>query len=547
MSGARPWTSLYADGDSADIQPAFDDALALFKAAVARAPGAPAIRYFDATLSYAELDALSDALAVALLDQGLRRGDRVALFLQNVPQFVIGELAAWKAGAIAVSINPMNRERELALLLADCRPAAIIAHDSAWADPVSRALSIQPVKIRISTSALAFQGRNDPRLFADAPRQTPADAQDLLALTRHFAGRHPPPVRYQSTDTALLVYTSGTTGVPKGAMNTHGNIGFTAQVYRDWMRLPDGGGVLGIAPLFHITGLIGHVALAQLLAAPLVLTYRFEPGVVLDALAEHRPAFTIAAITALIALMNHPDARPDSLSSLVALYSGGAPIAAAVTEQFEAKFGVYIRNAYGLTETTSPATVTPRHLRGPVDAEHGALSVGVPTYNTQLCIVDDNGQALPPGQAGEIWIKGPQVIPGYWGKPEETAKALHDGWLATGDVGVMNAAGWLFLVDRKKDMINAAGYKVWPRAVEDVLYTHPAVREAAVVGIADAYRGETVKAVLSLKPGADVSAEEIVAYCKARMAAYKYPRVVAFLPELPKTATGKILRRALRD
>jgi len=547
MSAARPWTALYADGDAADIRPEFDDALALFKAAVARAPTAPAIRYFDATLSYAELDAISDALAVALLDQGLQRGDRVALFLQNVPQFVIGELAAWKAGAIAVSINPMNRARELALLLEDCRPAALIAHDHAWADAVSGALAQQPVKIHISTSALAFQGRNDPRLFADPPRQTPADAQDLLELTQRFAGRQPPPVQYQSGDTALLVYTSGTTGVPKGAMNTHGNVGFTAQVYRDWMRLPDGGGVLGIAPLFHITGLIGHVALAQLLAAPLVLAYRFEPGVVLDALAEHRPTFTIAAITALIALMNHPDARSDSLSSLVALYSGGAPIAAAVTEQFEAKFGVYIRNAYGLTETTSPVTVTPRHLRGPVDAEYGALSVGVPTYNTQLRIVDENDQALPPGQAGEIQVMGPQVIPGYWGKPEETAKTLRDGWLATGDIGVMNAAGWLFLVDRKKDMINAAGYKVWPREVEDVLYTHPAVREAAVVGIDDAYRGETVKAVLSLKSGADVSAEEIIAYCKARMAAYKYPRVVAFLPELPKTATGKILRRALRD
>lgn len=543
---ARPWIALYGDGHPEDIEPQFSDALAMFRSAVQRAPERPALKYFDNSISYAELDRMSDALAVALMDQGLQRGDRVALFLQNVPQFVIGELAAWKCGGIAVSINPMNRARELGLLLADSQPVALIAHESAWPEVVSKALAQQPVRIRISTSELDFQTRNDPRLFAASKRQQPGDALDLLELIERNSGRAPPEVHFRADDTALMVYTSGTTGAPKGAMNTHGNIGFTAQVYRDWMELPEGGAVLGMAPLFHITGLIGHIALSFLLTGPLVLAYRFEPGVMLDALAEHRPMFTIAAITALIALMNHPDAHAESLESLRAIYSGGAPIAAAVTEQFENKFGHYIRNAYGLTETTSPATVTPAQLRSPVDPEYGALSVGVPAYNTQVRIVDTDGALLPAGQAGEIWIKGPQVIPGYWNKPEESAGALHDGWLATGDIGVMNADGWLFLVDRKKDMINAAGYKVWPREVEDVLYTHPAVREAAVVGIPDEYRGENVKAVLSLKAGASITAEEIIAFCKQRMAAYKYPRVVEFLPELPKTATGKILRRELR-
>jgi long-chain acyl-CoA synthetase len=547
-SFSHPWTALYAPGDGTEIHPEFNDALALFRAAVQRAPKRAVMRYFDGTITYAELDSLSDALAVALAERGVRAGDRVALFLQNVPQFLIGQLAAWKAGAIVVPINPMNRERELAVLLEDSAPTALIASDTAFAGVVGKALARHPVAARIRTSPLDFQTRNDPRLFASVQRVAVDGTEDLVDLTRKYAGQKPAHApAFRASDTAMLVYTSGTTGRPKGAMNTHGNVTVTAQVYRDWMGLKEGGAVLGIAPLFHITGLIGHVALASLLAAPLVLAYRFEAGVILDALAETKPQFTIGAITAFIALMNHPDAKPDSFASLQQIYSGGASIAPAVLEQFEKKFGKYIRDAYGLTETTSPATVTPRQLRGPVDPESGALSVGVPTFNTDIRIGDaKTGATLPAGEAGEILIKGPQIVAGYWNKPEETAKAIKDGWLATGDIGIMNEAGWIFVVDRKKDMINASGYKVWPREVEDVLYTHPAVREAAVVGVADPYRGENVKAVLSLKPGASATAEEIIAFCKARMAAYKYPRVVEFLPDLPKTPTGKILRRELR-
>lgn len=547
MTVSRVWTALYSAGHAPDVRVEHPHALSLFRAAVARAAARPALYYFDGTLSYAELDRLSDALAVALIERGVARGDRVALYLQNVPAFVIGLVAAWKAGAIAVSINPMNRERELGLLLADSQPAAILAHETAYTEVLSKVLATQPVATVITMSELEFQTRGDARLFAASRRRPPVTALGLMDLLETHRGARPPAVEYAPQDVAMLVYTSGTTGLPKGAMNTHGNVAFTAQVYRDWVGLADGDGVLGIAPLFHITGLIGHIALSFLLAAPLTLAYRFEPGVMLDALREHRPAFTIGAITALIALMNHPDARPDSLSSLKHLYSGGAPIAPAVVEQFERRFGLYIRNAYGLTETTSPSTLTPVNKRGPVDPDFGALSVGTPTFNTEIRILGvDDGQPAPPGQSGEIVIRGPQVVAGYWNKPRESAEAIRDGWLHTGDIGVMDAQGWIYLVDRKKDMINAAGYKVWPREVEDVLYTHPAVREAAVVGVADAYRGESVKAVLSLKPGATVTAEEIVAFCKERMAAYKYPRLVEFLPELPKTVTGKILRRELR-
>jgi long-chain acyl-CoA synthetase len=544
---ARPWLDRYPAGVGPGLKVEHRHALELFSAAVARAPGKPAIHYFDATLSFAEVDRLSDALGAALQARGVGQGDRVALFLQNVPQFVIALLAAWKIGAIAVSINPMNREREVELLLADSQPKALVAHESGYAEVARGVLQKRPVPVVVTTSELEFQSRDDPRLFAKVRRAKTAETLDFGDLVAQHAQTRPAPVDFAPGDTAMLVYTSGTTGLPKGAMNTHGNIAFTAQVYRDWMRLREGGGNLAIAPLFHITGLIGNIATAFLTASPLILAYRFDAGVVLDALDEYQPEFSVAAITALIAMMNHPKARPDSLRCLRCLYSGGAPVAPAVVEQFEGKFGRYIHVAYGLTESTSPAVGTPLNARAPVDPDFGALSIGVPLFDTDVRIVDTATAApLPRGEAGEIIIRGPQIIAGYWNKPKETAEAIRDGWLYTGDIGTMDANGWLYLVDRKKDMINASGYKVWPREVEDVLYTHPAVREAAVVGIPDQYRGETVKAVVSLKPGATATAAEIAEFCKARMAAYKYPRIVEFLPELPKTVTGKILRRELR-
>jgi long-chain acyl-CoA synthetase len=242
-----------------------------------------------------------------------------------------------------------------------------------------------------------------------------------------------------------------------------------------------------------------------------------------------------------------PGVGREDFASLRTIYSGGAPIAPAVTDSFEEKTGRYIHNIYGLTETNSPSHAVPLGRRAPVDPNSGALSVGVPVYNTVVRILGEDGAELPPGEVGEIVTSGPQVVPGYWGKPEATAESLPGGELRTGDVGFMDEQGWFYLVDRKKDMINAAGYKVWPREVEDVLYGHPAVREAAVVGVPDEYRGESVKAFVSLKPGSSVTPEEVIAFARERMAAYKYPRTVEIVEELPKTTTGKILRRELRD
>ena len=369
----------------------------------------------------------------------------------------------------------------------------------------------------------------------------------MAGLIERYRGQAPPQIPSLSpAHTAFLTYTSGTTGPPKGAMNTHGSVVFNSQAYRQWCRLGPDDVVLGVAPLFHITGLIAHVTLSLLLGAPLVLFYRFEPSVAIDTIRDERPTFTIASITVFIALMNAPNAERDALASLTKTWSGGAPIPPSVVKAFQAQFGQYIHNAYGLTETTSPSHLVPSGATAPVDDASGALSVGVPVYNTVVRIVGDDGQDLQAGEVGEIVTSGPMVVPGYWHKPEETEHALPGGALHTGDVGYMDADGWFYIVDRKKDQINAGGYKVWPREVEDVLYQHESVREAAVVGVPDAYRGETVKAFVSLRPGKTATAEELISFCRSQMAAYKYPRQIEFLDELPKTVSGKLLRRELR-
>ena len=321
---------------------------------------------------------------------------------------------------------------------------------------------------------------------------------------------------------------------------------FNAQTYRDWIGIGPQDVVLGVAPLFHITGLVGHIAISLLSGAPLVLMYRLDPALTIGTVRAEQATFTIGSITVFIALMNVPDADRHALASLTKVYSGGAPIPPSTVKAFQAAFGHYIHNAYGLTETTSPSHAVPLGAKAPVDQASGALSVGVPVYNTVVRIVGDDGADLPPGEIGELVTTGPQVVAGYWNKPEETAAALPEGSLHTGDVGYMDDQGWFYIIDRKKDQINVGGYKVWPREVEDVLYEHEAVREAAVVGVADPYRGETVKAFVSLRAGQSVTDTELIAFARERMAAYKYPRQIEFLDEIPKTVTGKLLRRELR-
>jgi long-chain acyl-CoA synthetase len=279
-----------------------------------------------------------------------------------------------------------------------------------------------------------------------------------------------------------------------------------------------------------------------------VLFYRFDAATALAMVERWRCTFTIMAITAFRSLMDHPDITTRDLSSFTKLYSAGAPVPAATVDRYEALTGTYIRNLYGLTETTSPSHIVPPTARAPVEQESGALSVGVPIPSTIVKIVDqETGAELPPGEPGELLTKGPSVVPGYWELPEATAEAITDGYLHTGDIGLMDEQGWFYIVDRAKDMINASGYKVWPREVEDHLLESPGIKEAAVVGVPDPYRGETVKAFVVLEAGSSLTADGVIAWARETMAAYKYPRLVEIVAELPKTVTGKVLRRELRS
>ncbi len=545
VSVPRPWLALYDSGTAHPVDIEYTNALEMFRASVARDSDAPAIRYFDATLTFGELDTMSDALAVALAGDGIGFGDRVAFVLQNVPQFFVATLAVWKLGAVVVPVNPMYRDRELATVLLDSGAVAVICLESS-AETVVTASVGTDIGCVITTSELDFQSRSDQRIFGSATRVRYKGCHDLLELIEENRGAAPDPVDLEPGDLAYLPYTSGTTGPPKGSMNTHANVVFAAQIYRDWVGLRPGGAMFAVAPLFHITGLIGHVAAPLLSGAATILTCRFHPVVAAESISEHHATAIIGAITVFIAWTDNAAVSKDLLSSLESVYSGGAPIPHAALESFRAKFGHYIHNGYGLTETNSPAIVVPNSREAPVDPASGAVAVGVPVSSTYAEVVDENDNPVPVGECGEIVVSGPQVALGYWNKPEETAHAMPNGRFHTGDVGFMDADGWFYVVDRMKDQINASGFKVWPREVEDVLYEHPSVREAAVVGVMDPYRGETVKAFVSLKEGLEAAPDELVEFCKVRLAAYKYPRIVEVMSDLPKTVSGKILRRELR-
>ncbi|MEU7027520.1 AMP-binding protein [Streptomyces sp. NPDC046275] len=540
---AKPWLGRLSEAQRAPIDPP-PTLLHAFRAAAARTPDHPAVVYFDGRLGYAETDALSDSVAGHLAARGVERGDRVAVMLQNSPHFVLALLGAWKAGATVVPLNPMYKTAEVGHALRDSGARAVVCADRAWAGFLRETAAEAGVTVALTADERQLQTRDDPRVLGFEP--VPTEVDDLLAVAR--AGHPAPAGRELSTDdVALISYTSGTSGTPKGALNLHRGIVHNAERQRTGHPVPPGAGYFALAPLFHITGLVCELGACFVNGGTLVLAHRFEPGAVLDAFLEHRPAYTVGPSTAFMALAAHPAATPDHFSSFLVISSGGAPVPPALVEKFRAGFGPYLRNGYGLTECTAPCASVPPEHEAPVDPVSGTLSVGVPGPDTIVRIVDEDGADVPFGEHGEIAVRGPQVVPGYWGLPEATAAAFPDGELRTGDIGFMDADGWLYVVDRKKDMINASGFKVWPREVEDVLYTHPAVREAAVVGVPDAYRGETVKAYVSLRPGAAAAPEELSAYCAERLAAYKYPREVEILPELPKTTSGKILRRDLRS
>ncbi|GFZ86989.1 hypothetical protein GCM10011359_15210 [Nesterenkonia alkaliphila] len=515
---AKPWHRLYPDHVSAELNLLTTTLDAVWRDRVAAGPDRPALTYFEQTLTAHEADKLSDALAAELQSRGVTPGDRVGIRLQNIPQFALCMLALWKIGGVALVLNPMYQERELQHILNDAGPVGLIAlaeeaEDIRAAAGLAWAISVQEEELQL------------------VPNQN----------------RCPEPVTNTPDSPALLTYTSGTTGPPKGAVGTHRNLLAVGESNAHWYHVQPGQKILAVAPLFHITGAVATTVTALISQTEYVFVNRIRADLMLKTIAEHGIHHILGSITVYNALLDLPDGGPEHLASLRTVFSGGAPVPPATVEKFRSRYGHYIHNIYGMTETASAVIAVPLGAQAPVHEPSGTLSIGVPLPGMEARVTDLDGRPAAPGEAGELELCGPQITSGYLNKPEATEQTIVDGWLRTGDVAIMDSEGWIYLVDRKKDQINVSGYKVWPREVEDILYEHPAVREAAVVGEPDPYSGERVVAFVSLQQGGTVDPEQLRHYVRGRLAPYKCPKKVTVIDDLPKTATGKIQRRKLRN
>ncbi|MGE5124891.1 MAG: long-chain-fatty-acid--CoA ligase [Betaproteobacteria bacterium] len=500
-------------------------------------------------LTYAELRERSLRFATALFRLGVRKGDRVALVLPNCPQYVVALYGALRLGAIVVNTNPMYVARELREQLEDSGSETVVILDQLLPRlrEVQAATRVRHVVVVGLTGALPWPARVVARLVrrwrgeaVALPRER--GLHDFDGLVRG-APPDPPGADLSPLDVALLQYTGGTTGTPKAAMLTHRNLVANSLQAAAWFpRAGEAREVfLGVLPLFHVYGFTTVLLFGVAVAAEIVLLPRPRPlELVLEALRRFRATLFNGVPTLYAGLAEHPRAEEYDLRTGVLCVSGAAPLTRQLSERFEALTGGRLVEGYGLTET-SPLT----HCT-PLFGERRTGSMGVPIPGTEARIVDlETGEPLPPGQDGEIAVRGPQVMLGYWQRPEETAEVLRDGWLLTGDVGHMDADGFFYVVDRRKDMIDASGFKVLPREVEEVLGMHQAIAEAVVAGVPDAYRGETVKAYVVLRPGQHASSEEIVDFCRLHLAPFKVPRQVEVRSELPKSTVGKYLRRVL--
>ena len=532
----KPWLTAYTPGVPPSLEYPDIPLHAFLKRSAEGFPGRPAIIYQaveggpqDSTITYQQLDDLSSRFAAALVDLGVSRGDRVSYFMQNCPQLVIAFYGILKTGAVPAPCNPMYRQEELAHQLADAEPALIVCDADRYPLVASLAISGPFPKVVV---------------VGDVP--STLNFEELLS-------QHPPlaesiPVD-PSRDMALLPYTGGTTGVSKGAMLTHRNLVINAMQFATWYRYEVGEEVvISTLPLFHIGGIAGAMSVPISVAATMVLFRRFDAAGVLKAIQEHRATRFLGVPTMYIATLSLEDAHNYDLSSLRPCRTSASSLPPKVKRDFDHLVGhEVLTEGYGLTETAPLTHANPVHR-----AREG--SIGLPLPDTEARIVDaDVGvEEVPLGEVGELVLRGPQVMAGYWRKPEETAAAVRDGWFYTGDLARMDGEGYFYIVDRKKDVINASGFKVWPREVEEVLFDHAQVKMAAVVGVADSYRGETVKAILVLKEELENSREEevkqeLLSFCRERLAAFKVPRILEFRDSLPVSAAGKVLRRELRD
>ena len=491
------------------------------------APDAPVCRFGGNPTSYRELDEQSGRLAAGLQAAGLAPGQVVAVQLPNLPQFLIAYFGALKAGLVVLPLNPLLMAPELEYHLGDSAAALLIGFEGMHAEAVKacETTGVPLYLVSMGPGPLPDGTRPFSELFSATPLDEPGG--DVVP-------RSP-------DDTAVLVYTSGTTGKPKGAELTHFQLYMNSTIAGGLFGVRSDDVVLAVLPFFHVFGLSSVINVFVRFGGCLSILPRFQPAAVLDALEADR-CTVIGGVPTMLHALAQQDITGRDLSALRVAVSGGASLPEDIMRTFEDKYRIEVLEGYGMTETASSCS-----FNRPGDRK--VLSIGKPLWGVRMRVADAQGRLLPPGRehVGEILIRGHNVMKGYLGRPEATAETLRGGWLHCGDLGYMDEDGFYFIVDRAKDLVIRGGYNVYPREIEEVLYAHPAMLEAAVIGKPDERLGEEVVAVVALRPGHDASAEDIIAYTRERLAAYKYPREIRFMAELPKGPSGKILKSALRD
>ncbi|MBA4393247.1 MAG: long-chain fatty acid--CoA ligase [Desulfobacca sp.] len=512
-------------------------------------PDQVALLMMGKKITYRELNSLVNRFAAALGDLGIRKGDKVAILLPNIPQGFIACYAVFRLGAVVVMNNPLYTEHELAYQLKDSDSTLAISLDLLIPRilKIKEKTGIQKVIACHIRDYLPFPAKQlFPLVKKTMHRKTDPNegVYDFLDLIKKYPD-NAPGVEVSFDDLGALLYTGGTTGLSKGVMLTHRNLSINAQQLRAWTFDAKEGleSLMGIFPIFHSAGFTAVMNHCFYRGMTIILVPKPDPDGVLKMTKKYRPDYFPCVPTLYVGLLNHPEFSKTDFSFIKGCVSGAAPLALETLKQWKEAIGTQIMEVYGLTETSPLSHANP--WRGLAKAG----SVGLPVPDTDCKIVDvvEGTKELGLGEAGEILLKGPQLTQGYYKKPEETAQAIRDGWFYTGDIGYMDDQGYLYIVDRKKDMIIASGFNVYPRDIDEVLFEHPKIKEACAVGIPDPYRGETIKAFVVPREGETLTAEEVIAFCREKLAAYKVPKQVEFMEDLPKSTIGKVLRRKLRE
>jgi long-chain acyl-CoA synthetase len=549
MAIERSWHKSYAPGVPYEIEFEKITLPEVLTRNAKQFPNQTALFYMGKKISFPELEKQANCFARALKGLGVKKGDKVAMLLPNIPQIVIANYAAFRIGAIVVMNNPLYTERELEYQLNDSDSKILITLDLL----LPRALNL---KAKTGVEKIITCHINDylpfpkKQLFPIVKKQmyrkveAQKDVLEFWDLIHKYEG-DPVLNAAEWEDLAAFLYTGGTTGISKGVMLTHANLSSNVQQFVAWFPDLKRGvdSILAVFPFFHSAGFTAIQNFCLWMGTTDILVPRPDPANVFEMLKKYKPNYLPAVPTIFVGLLNMEDFRKMDLSFIKGFFSGAAPLAADTLQQLKDLTGATMLEVYGLTETTPIATVTP--WGGKI--KPGTVGTPVPSTDVKIVDVETSKEEMPTGNPGEIIIKGPQVMQGYYKKPEETEIVLKDGWLFTGDIGFLDEDGYLTIVDRKKDMIIAGGYNIFPREVDEILFDHPKILEACTIGVPDPYRGETVKSFVVPKPGETPTEEEIIHFCKGKLAAYKVPKKIEFIDALPKSAIGKVLRREVKN